>query len=165
MLASRARSPLRRRCRYDRFAARLLILGLLLRRRVVFPPIDCGLRYMQKALLARHLRGFEVSHAHAHAPFHMHMPLATSAASRGAALLAPPLCDTSPSPPGGNGRCAAPPCPHLPPCHLPPCHLPRHRSAAVSTASASGFLTLTTSTRGVRVSTSYTTSTTAGWCT
>jgi hypothetical protein len=45
---------------YDRFACRLLILGLLLRRRVVFPPIDCALPYMQKALQARHLRGMEV---------------------------------------------------------------------------------------------------------
>lgn len=45
---------------YDRFAARLLLLGLLLRRRVVFPPIDCGLRYMHKALQARHLRGMEI---------------------------------------------------------------------------------------------------------
>jgi hypothetical protein len=45
---------------YDRFAARLLLLGLLLRRRVVFPPIDCSTRYMRKALLARHLRGMEV---------------------------------------------------------------------------------------------------------
>lgn len=45
---------------YDRFAARLLLVGLLLRRRVVFPPIPCSKPYMQKALQARHLRGMEV---------------------------------------------------------------------------------------------------------
>lgn len=45
---------------YDRFAARLLLLGLLLRRRVVMPPIACSVRYMHKALQARHLRGLEI---------------------------------------------------------------------------------------------------------
>ena len=45
---------------YDRFAARLLLLGLLLRRRTVMPPIACALPFMQKALQARHLRGMEV---------------------------------------------------------------------------------------------------------
>ena len=45
---------------YDRFAARLLLLGLLLGRRVVMPPIACDLPYMRKALQARHLRGMEV---------------------------------------------------------------------------------------------------------
>ena len=45
---------------FDMFAARLLLLGLLTRRRVVMPPIACGLRWMQKALEPRHLRGFEV---------------------------------------------------------------------------------------------------------
>ena len=45
---------------YDHFAARLLLLALLLRRRAVLPPIDCNLPYMRKALQARHLRGMEV---------------------------------------------------------------------------------------------------------
>jgi len=45
---------------YDRFAARLLLLGLLLNRRVVMPPIDCSVPYMRKALQARHLRGLEI---------------------------------------------------------------------------------------------------------
>ena len=45
---------------YDRFAARLLVLGLLLDRRVVMPPIECGASYMRKALQARHLRGLEI---------------------------------------------------------------------------------------------------------
>lgn len=45
---------------YDRFAARLLLLGLVLRRRAVMPPIDCKLPFMRKALMARHLRGMEV---------------------------------------------------------------------------------------------------------
>ena len=45
---------------FDMFAARLLLLGMLTRRRVVMPPIACGLKWMQKALEPRHLRGFEV---------------------------------------------------------------------------------------------------------
>jgi hypothetical protein len=45
---------------YDRFACRLLLLALLLRRRAVMPPIECGLPFMRKALQARHLRGMEV---------------------------------------------------------------------------------------------------------
>ena len=45
---------------YDRFAARLLLVALLLRRRAVMPPIACELPYMRKALQARHLRGMEV---------------------------------------------------------------------------------------------------------
>ena len=45
---------------YDRFAARLLLLGLLLRRRVVMPPIPCELKWMQRALEPRHLRGMDV---------------------------------------------------------------------------------------------------------
>jgi hypothetical protein len=49
-----------RMAEYDRFAARLILLGLLLRRRAVMPPIDCRLPYMRKALEARHLRGMEV---------------------------------------------------------------------------------------------------------
>ena len=35
---------------FDRFAARLLLLGLLTRRRVVMPPIPCELGWMQRAL-------------------------------------------------------------------------------------------------------------------
>ena len=45
---------------YDRFAARLLLVAMLLRRRAVMPPIECSLPYMRKALQARHLRGMEV---------------------------------------------------------------------------------------------------------
>lgn len=45
---------------FDRFAARLLLVGLLTNRRVVMPPIPCGLPWMQRALEPRHLRGMEV---------------------------------------------------------------------------------------------------------
>ena len=45
---------------FDHFAARLLLLGLLTRRRVVMPPIPCELRWMRRALEPRHLRGMEV---------------------------------------------------------------------------------------------------------
>ena len=45
---------------FDRFAARLLLLGLLLRRRVVMPPMPCGLPWVKGSLEPRHLRGLEV---------------------------------------------------------------------------------------------------------
>jgi hypothetical protein len=45
---------------FDRFAARLLLLGLLTRRRVVVPAIPCHLSWMQRALEPRHLRGMDV---------------------------------------------------------------------------------------------------------
>ena len=45
---------------FDRFAARLLLLGLLLRRRVVMPPMPCGLGWVKGSLEPRHLRGLEV---------------------------------------------------------------------------------------------------------
>lgn len=45
---------------FDRFAARLLMLGLLLRRRVVMPPMPCASNWAQAAMEPRHLRGLEV---------------------------------------------------------------------------------------------------------
>lgn len=45
---------------FDHFAARLLLLGLLLRRRVVMPPMPCGASWAQSAMEPRHLRGLEV---------------------------------------------------------------------------------------------------------
>ena len=45
---------------FDSFAARLLLLGLLLRRRVVMPPMPCGLGWVKGSLEPRHLRGLEV---------------------------------------------------------------------------------------------------------
>lgn len=45
---------------FDRFAGRLLLLGLLTRRRVVIPPIPCHLGWMLRALEPRHLRGMDV---------------------------------------------------------------------------------------------------------
>ena len=45
---------------FDAFAARLLLLGLLLRRRVVIPPLPCETRRTQSAMEPRHLRGLEV---------------------------------------------------------------------------------------------------------
>ena len=45
---------------YDRFAARLLLLGLLTRRRVVMPPMPCELTWVQRALEPRHLRAMDV---------------------------------------------------------------------------------------------------------
>ena len=45
---------------FDRFAARLLLLGLLLGRRVVIPPMPCAKRWTQASMEPRHLRGIEV---------------------------------------------------------------------------------------------------------
>mmetsp|Transcript_3407 Transcript_3407/g.9013 ORF Transcript_3407/g.9013 Transcript_3407/m.9013 type:complete len:380 (+) Transcript_3407:80-1219(+) len=45
---------------FDRFAARLLLLGLLLGRRVVIPPMPCSKHWTQAAMEPRHLRGIEV---------------------------------------------------------------------------------------------------------
>jgi hypothetical protein len=45
---------------FDRFAARLLLLGALLRRRVVMPPMPCGTAWAKHAMEPRHLRGLEV---------------------------------------------------------------------------------------------------------
>ena len=45
---------------FDRFAARLLLLGLLLGRRAVIPSMPCGTRWAQNAMEPRHLRGLEV---------------------------------------------------------------------------------------------------------
>jgi hypothetical protein len=45
---------------FDRFAARLLLLGLLLRRRVVMPPMPCRTAWAQSSMEPRHLRGLEV---------------------------------------------------------------------------------------------------------
>lgn len=45
---------------FDRFAARLMLVGLLTNRRVVMPAIPCELQWMRRALEPRHLRGMEV---------------------------------------------------------------------------------------------------------
>ena len=45
---------------FDRFAARLLLLGLLLRRRVVMPSMPCDTAWARAALEPRHLRGLKV---------------------------------------------------------------------------------------------------------
>lgn len=45
---------------YDAFAARLLLLGMLLRRRVVMPPLPCEQRWAKDAMEPRHLRALEV---------------------------------------------------------------------------------------------------------
>jgi hypothetical protein len=45
---------------FDRFAARLLLLGLLLGRRAVVPSMACASRWAQNAMEPRHLRGLEV---------------------------------------------------------------------------------------------------------
>mmetsp|Transcript_32670 Transcript_32670/g.76180 ORF Transcript_32670/g.76180 Transcript_32670/m.76180 type:complete len:199 (+) Transcript_32670:72-668(+) len=45
---------------FDAFAARLLLLGLLLGRRVVIPPLPCEARWAQSAMEPRHLRALEV---------------------------------------------------------------------------------------------------------
>lgn len=45
---------------FDRFAARLMLVGLLTNRRVVMPSIPCELNWMRRALEPRHLRGMEV---------------------------------------------------------------------------------------------------------
>ena len=45
---------------FDRFACRLLLLGLLLGRRAVIPSMPCSSRWAQNAMEPRHLRGLEV---------------------------------------------------------------------------------------------------------
>jgi len=45
---------------FDRFAARLLLLGLLLGRRVIMPPMPCTASWAQASMEPRHLRGLEV---------------------------------------------------------------------------------------------------------
>ena len=45
---------------FDRFAARLLLLGLLLGRRAVIPSMPCGQAWAQASMEPRHLRGLEV---------------------------------------------------------------------------------------------------------
>jgi hypothetical protein len=45
---------------FDRFACRLLLLGLLLGRRAVIPSMPCSTRWAQSAMEPRHLRGLEV---------------------------------------------------------------------------------------------------------
>tara|TARA_B110001452_G_scaffold69373_1_gene55961 strand:+ start:954 stop:3251 length:2298 start_codon:yes stop_codon:yes gene_type:complete len=45
---------------FDHFAARLMLLGLLLKRRVVMPPMECDLPWARHAMEPRHLRGLEV---------------------------------------------------------------------------------------------------------
>jgi len=45
---------------FDFLAARLLLLGLLLGRRVVIPPLPCAERWTQQAMEPRHLRALEV---------------------------------------------------------------------------------------------------------
>ncbi len=45
---------------FDKFAARLLLLGLLLRRRVVMPSMPCESRWVRAAMEPRHLRGIDV---------------------------------------------------------------------------------------------------------
>ena len=44
---------------FDRFAARLLLLGLLMKRRVVMPSMPCDTRWARSAMEPRHLRGLE----------------------------------------------------------------------------------------------------------
>jgi len=45
---------------FDHFAARLILLGMLLGRRVVIPPMPCHKQWTQAAMEPRHLRGIEV---------------------------------------------------------------------------------------------------------